>query len=647
MMNTDLPDKSIQQAIACTCSLDTKQPFFRYQIPLFIGSFLIVGALLVRWLWPQGSWLSVGLYAAVLVLQGRRMIVKGLKNLLRLRFDMNTLMTLAVIGGMALGEWLEVAVIVILFAVGEALERYAVSRAENAIGKLLEQAPQTALVETDAGWQMMPVADVQVGMRIRVRSGAAVPLDGVVFAGESSVVEAMITGEPLPVDKHIGDPVYAGTLNQEGSLDLEVTAEQGDTRLAKIVELVSRAQAQKGRTETLITRFARVYTPLVIVLALAVMFVPSLVFSQPFYPWFYQGLAVLLIGCPCALVIATPTAVVAAHAKAAQVGVLIKGGSHLETLGRLEAIAFDKTGTLTVGKPVVTAFTVLDETYPVPIILARVAALESRTDHPIAQSLVAYVRAQGIAYDTLSVTEFLTRRGAGVEGSIEGIRVVLRKPTIEEDSVIHHRNQSTVGTDVVVLFDETLVGHFTLADTLRADAVITMRQLDQLGVKTRIILSGDNDHAVTHVAQTLQIQGRARLMPEDKLAAIEALKVDHHQVAMVGDGVNDAPALALADLGIAMGASASDTALETADVALLGEDLRKLPFAIRLSHRTYRIILSNIIFALGLKLATLSLVIPGRLTLWFAILADVGATLLVVMNSLRLLKTPEHHPRGD
>ncbi|TVP97156.1 MAG: cadmium-translocating P-type ATPase [Acholeplasmatales bacterium] len=622
----------------CTCCNETVRPMIKHHGIWLLGVVLMGAALFTHWLWPAQSWLRISLYAAVVWLNGRHLLLQGLQNLVKFRFDMKTLMTLAVIGGMALGEWLEVAVIILLFALGERLERYAVDRAENAIGKLLEQAPQSALVQTEAGWQSLPVAVVRTGMRIRVRSGTAVPLDGVVVAGESALVEAMITGEPMPVDKQVGDVVYAGTLNQEGTLDVEVTAEQGDTRLAKIVELVMRAQSMKSRSETVITRFARYYTPIVMVLALAVILVPTLVFGQPFALWFYQGLAVLLIGCPCALVIATPTAVVAAHAKAAQAGVLIKGGRHLETLGRLEAIAFDKTGTLTVGKPAVMAYTLLDHTMDEPTMLARVAALESRTDHPIAKSLLDYVDAKGIDYASLVVTAFMTRRGAGVQGRIDGVDVVLRKPTEQEEAQNGVTDSEAVGTVVMVLYDDIPVARFLLADTLRKDAIETMRQLEKLGVRTRIVLSGDSEAAVHDVAGKLALKAQARLMPEAKLVAIEQLKEDHRHVGMVGDGVNDAPALALADLGIAMGAGASDIALETADVALLGDDLRKLPFAMRLSRRTHRIIWTNIVFALGLKLVTLSLVIPGRLTLWFAILADVGATLVVVLNSLRLLQ---------
>lgn len=645
MMTSDTAVENVSSPILCECCIESKRPFLRHHLMLMVGIGLIGLAIVVGWFWPKGQWLSIVLYASVLVIHGRQMMLKGLRNLLRVHFDMNTLMTIAVIGGVAIGEWLEVAVIVILFAIGGALERYAVSRAEKAIGKLLDQAPQIALVDTGEGWRTCPVSDIRVGMRVRVRSGAAIPLDGFVLAGESSVVEAMITGEPLPVDKQVGDVLYAGTLNQEGILEFEVTAEQGDTRLARIVELVSRAQAQKSRSETIIARFARVYTPIVIAIALGVMFVPYLVFSQSFYPWFYQGLAVLLIGCPCALVIATPTAVVAAHAKAAQAGVLIKGGAHLEILGRVDAMAFDKTGTLTEGKPIVTSFLMLEKSFDQNTVLRVVAALESRTDHPIAQSLVTYARVQGTDFDSVEVQHFLTRRGAGVEGIIEGHNVEVRKPTKEEEGMIHNHLEQPVGTPVIVLFDERPIASFWLADTMRPDAAVTMQRLEQLGIKTRLILSGDSEQAVNHVARQLEVRGSSRLMPEDKLLAIETLKRDHRSVAMVGDGVNDAPALALADLGIAMGAGASDTALETADVALLSDDLRKLPYAIRLSRRTHRIIFSNILFALGLKLATLSLVIPGLLTLWFAILADVGATLIVVMNSLRLLQTQKHQER--
>ncbi|RPF57072.1 heavy metal translocating P-type ATPase [Aquisalibacillus elongatus] len=588
---------------------------------------------------------TIGSFIASIVIGGHRLFIAGFQNPIKLRFDMKTLMTIAVIGAALIGEWIEGAAVVILFAISEALESYSMDKARNSIKSLMGIAPKTAFVMRHGEKQEVHVDDIQVNDIVIVKPGEKIPVDGVVAKGESSINQAAITGESVPVYKAINDDVFAGTLNEEGYLEIKVTKLVKDTTLAKIIHLVEEAQNEKAPAQQFVDRFAQYYTPLIMLMALGVATLPPLLLGASFEVWLYQGLAVLVVGCPCALVVSTPVAIVTAIGSAARNGVLVKGGAYLETLGNINAIAFDKTGTITQGRPVVQRYQNLsllsDHEW-----FSIASSLEQQSQHPLAQAVIHY--AEQFDLSSYEVKDFQSVTGKGIVGTINGSRYQIGSPDMFNlgPSTQHEVEALQEQGHTVVLMSENdqIIGLIAIADAVRDMSKDMVGELHKLGMDHSILLTGDNAKTARSISEQVGIKEYlSQLLPKDKQTEIKQLSQKYGKVAMVGDGVNDAPALATADVGIAMGSAGTDTALETADIALMGDDLNKLPFTVRLSRRTLNIIKQNIGFALGLKVLALLLVIPGWLTLWIAILADMGATLLVTLNALRLIKNKENN----
>ncbi|MBB6283427.1 heavy metal translocating P-type ATPase [Geobacillus subterraneus] len=593
--------------------------------------------------------LAVVMYLGAIAIGGYSLFWTGLRNLVRWQLDMNTLMTIAILGAAAIGEWQEGAVVVILFAISEALERYSMDRARRSIASLMEMAPAEATIQRGAEEVTVPVEDVRLGEVMIVKPGAKIPLDGVVVNGASTVNEAAMTGESLPVEKTVGDSVFAGTLNEEGFLEVKVTKRADETMLAKMIDLVEEAQAERAPSQAFIDRFARYYTPLIMIVALLVAVIPPLVVGGNWLDWVYRGLAVLVIGCPCALVISTPVAIVTALGHAARRGVLIKGGVYLEQIGRFDAVAFDKTGTLTEGKPSVTDVVVYEESRE--RLLAVAAAIEKRSQHPLASAVVRLAEEDGVPFLDVPVDDFQSLTGQGVKAVVENETYYIGRPSLfadmlgrlpdeAEQRIAAFRQEGK--TVMAIGTADRLLGLIAAADQLRPSATETVAALRRLGVGEVVMVTGDHEQTAQAIGRQAGVSDiRAGLLPEEKLTAIRELKQRCGMTAMVGDGVNDAPALAAADIGVAMGGAGTDTALETADVVLMADDLRQLPYTVRLGRRTLAIIRQNIAFALGLKVLALVAAVPGWLTLWLAVFADMGATLLVTLNSMRLLRVKE------
>jgi Zn2+/Cd2+-exporting ATPase len=558
--------------------------------------------------------------------------------------DINVLMLVAAVGAVFLGQWSEAATVVFLFALAQALEARTLDRARSAIRALMDLTPSEALVRDDTGERRVDVERIVPGTTIVIRPGEKIPLDGQVLAGESAVNQAPVTGESLPVEKQAGDEVFAGTINGRGALDVRVTRFRRDTTLARIIHLVERAQAQRAPAQALVERFARVYTPAVMALAAAVAVVPPLAFHLSWHESIYRGLVLLVVSCPCALVISTPVSIVAALAGAARKGVLIKGGMHLERTSGVRCIAFDKTGTLTRG--------VLDVVNVVPLdgesirsVVALAASVEQRSNHPIALAIVAHASGAGITVAPAEGVSSLAGRGA--EGTVGAARVLLGNHRVFEErgicSEAIHRQLDELSvsghTAVLVARDGQPVGIIALADRPRESARDAVELLHGLGVPVVVMLTGDSRATATAIASDLGIdEFRAELLPEDKVAAVKQLQSRYGSVAMVGDGVNDAPALATADVGIAMGVAGSDAALETADVALMADELLKIPYTIRLSRATVRNIRVNLAISVVMKAAFVVAAVAGVATLWMAVVADTGASVIVIANALRLLR---------
>lgn len=572
-------------------------------------------------------------------------------------FNMSVLMTTAVIGALAIGEWQEAAVVAVLFALSDWLEAWTYDRARRSIHQLMESAPKRARVKRDGGETELTVEELVVGDVVVVRPGEKIPVDGVVIRGESAVNEAPITGEAIPNEKSVGADVYAGTLNTYGALEVRVTKPAQETTIAKIVQLVEEAEGRRAKTHAFVDRFARVYTPVVIGLAALIVVVPPLLLSQPWQPWIYRGLALLVVACPCALVVATPVSIISAISRGARRGILIKGGVYVEELAQLRAVAFDKTGTLTKGRPVVTDVLPLAG-WSEEELLQAAAALEGLSEHPLAEAVVRAGRERGIV--PAAVERFEALPGRGVKGVVATLPGLSRDGSGSATAVplyvgngrlfdelgvsdpqaealldrLHHEGKTTmlVGTS------EKIVGVIGVADELRPEAAAAVAALKRIGVPRTVMLTGDHRLAAAAMAARAGVDDvLAELLPHDKVRVVEELKAVHGRVAMVGDGVNDAPALAAATVGIAMGGAGTDTVLETADVVLMSNDLSKLPFAVQLGRATLRVIKQNICVAVGLKLAAVLAVFPGWLTLWLAIVADMGATVLVTLNGMRLL----------
>ncbi|TKH15604.1 cadmium-translocating P-type ATPase [Peribacillus simplex] len=631
-----------------------KEPFWKQKENIKVVFSVIL--LLVSWIldnrYADGSIMPVIGYAAAIIVGGYSLFVNGLKNLVRLRFDMHTLMTVAIIGAAVLGEWGEGATVVILFAISEALEKYSMDKARNSIESLMNIAPKEALILRGHHEMMVAVDEIEVGDIMIVKPGQKLAMDGRIMKGASTLNQAAITGESEPVFKTVEGEVFAGTLNGEGLLEVEVTKRVEDTTIAKIIHLVEEAQAEKAPSQAFVDKFAKFYTPAIMLIALAIAVLPPIVMNGDWSEWIYRGLAVLVVGCPCALVISTPIAIVTAIGNAAKHGVLIKGGVYLEEAGALKAIAFDKTGTLTKGVPEVTDFKVLSDVLNEQDVLAIAAALESRSQHPLATAILHKAENHDVDYHSLLVEDFTAITGKGIKGKINQEIYYIGKPHLfeEEPGIVFSDDvlklisgfQNT-GKTVMVLGDQMkLLALIAVSDEIRESSKEAIRKLHELGIEKTIMLTGDNigtAKAIGAAAGVHEIE--AELLPQDKLTMIKRWKQKYDRVAMVGDGVNDAPALAASTVGIAMGGAGTDTALETADIALMGDDLSKLPYTIRLSRKTLKIIKQNITFSLVIKILALLLIAPGWLTLWMAIFADMGATLLVTLNSLRLLRIKE------
>jgi Cd2+/Zn2+-exporting ATPase len=592
---------------------------------------------------------GLALAAVAIWLAGVDTYTKGFMALRRGKLNINALMSVAVTGAFVIGEWPEAAMVMALYAIAELIEAKAADRARNAIQGLIELAPdQSDVRQSDGTWKTLPSKDVVLGAIVRIRPGERVPLDGVVTEGTSTVNQAPVTGESIPVDKATGDTVFAGTINETAELQFRVTAAASDTTLARIIHAVEEAQQTRAPTQRFVDRFAAVYTPAVFAFALAVALLAPWLMGFTWLAALYKALVLLVVACPCALVISTPVTVVSALASAAKRGILVKGGTYLEEARKLKAVALDKTGTITEGKPKLVEWVALRGDHDKGRLGQLAASLAGRSDHPVSKSIF-----QGLALEAGDVSDFTALSGRGVQGTIEGETFILGNhrlieergqcsPAIEAQLTIHE-NQ---GRTVTLLADESAVlALFAVADTIKESSRQAIAELKALGV-TPIMLTGDNIATAKTIASQAGIdEAQGNLLPEDKLAVIKALQARHGATGMTGDGINDAPALAQADIGFAMGAAGTDIAMEAADVVIMNDDLRRVPATIRLSQRTHTVLWQNITLALGIKAVFVVLALFGSATMWMAVFADMGATLLVVANGLRLLKVPNADAR--
>ncbi|RUT28055.1 cadmium-translocating P-type ATPase [Paenibacillus zeisoli] len=582
-------------------------------------------------------------YVAAIVLSGYSTFWRGLKNLLRLKFNMDTLMTVALAGAVVIGEWKEATLVAILFGLNELLEGYGMSRARKSMEALLSAAPKQAVVlRAGDRTETIAIEELQVNDIVVVRAGEKIPSDGTITEGNSAVNEAAITGESIPVSKSAGDTVFGGSVNTEGLLKVRIEKAYQDSSLSKIMHLVQEAQDTKTPTELFIDKFARYYTPAIMIIAALVVLIPPLLFGAPWMKWVYEGLAILIVGCPCALVLSSPIALVSGMTRSARSGVLIKGGIHLEQLGRINMIAFDKTGTLTEGRPAVIQEVVYDSEH----FYATAGAMEQSSLHPLAEAVVRKAEESGVAHFA-PVSDLITLPGQGIQGDIEGTRYwagneqllqhVSLSP-LDSERVQADLNQMKEAGLTIVLVAEAkhVLGIVGLADQIRPESRDVITKLHQAGIEHTVMLTGDHAGTARTVAQATGVTDwYAGLLPEQKVDKIKELAAKGN-IAMVGDGINDAPALATAQLGIAMG-KGTDSAVETADIVLMQDHLGKLPTAIKIARLSNRIIRWNIGISLGLKLIALLLTIPGLLTLWIAVMSDMGATILVTLLGLTVL----------
>ena len=628
--------------------------------PLALAGAAALAAEAVHWL-GGAEWIAAALALGAIAICGLGTYKKGFIALRNGNLNINALMSIAVTGAMLLQQWPEAAMVMVLFTVAEWIEARSLDRARNAIQGLMQLAPEQATVQRgDGHWEVVAAAAVAPGALVRVRPGERIALDGHLVSGRTSIDQAPITGESLPVDKGPGDAVFAGTVNGAGGFEYRTSAAVGDTLLSRIIHAVEQAQGNKAPTQRFVDRFARIYTPVVVALALGVAIVPPLLMQGAWWDWIYKALVLLVIACPCALVISTPVTIVSGLAAAARKGILVKGGAFLEQGRRLTWVALDKTGTLTHGKPVQTGCEAAprDDGRSAPATrpasglddggLLRhrrlAASLAGRSDHPVSQAIARAAQAEGI--DTKPVTDFQALPGQGVRGLIDGRAYALGNHRMVHDQglcsgPLEHRLDTLErqGATVVMLADpHQVLALFVVADTLKPGSRDAIAALHALGIRT-LMLTGDNPHAAQAIGREVGItEVRGNQLPQDKLAAITELARGEQVVGMVGDGINDAPALARADIGFAMGAMGTDTAIETADVALMDDDLHKLAGFVRLSQATHRILVQNIALAIGIKAVFLALTIAGLGTMWMAVFADVGASLLVVGNGMRMVR---------
>ena len=588
---------------------------------------------------------AIALYSIGIVSGLLMVLPKAWRSLVTVRPDMNLLMSVAVVGAVLIGEWFEGAAVASLFSFSLLLESWSVGRARRAIASLMDLSPPTAHLKDEAGnVSDLAPAEVPAGSIVVVRPGEKIPLDGLVVDGTSSVNQAPITGESVPVEKEIGSDVFAGTINGDGLLEVETTKAAEDTTLARIIKMVGDAGSKRAPSEKWVEKFAAIYTPVVMVVALMMLVIPPVAFGEQWAVWLYRSLVLLVIACPCALVISTPVSVVASLAAAARNGVLIKGGVFVELPAQLKAIAMDKTGTLTMGEPSVIDVVPMNG-HDEPELLTRAGALERNSNHPLARAIVEETKRRGMTIPAAEQFEII--QGKGASGVIDGRTFWLGSHRYleergQETPEVHQQleaMQEAGRTVVVVGNDEHVCGFITLADAIREETRDAIRQLHEAGVRQLVMLTGDNEGTAKAIASEAGIdEVHAELLPEDKVAAVERLVEQYEFVGMIGDGVNDAPALARASLGLAMGAAGTDAAIETADIALMSDDLSKLPWLIHHSRRTLSIIRQNIAFSLAVKVMFVILTFAGFASLWAAIAADMGASLLVIGNGLRLLK---------
>lgn len=577
------------------------------------------------------------LYVIATIISGYTTFFRGLKNLFKLKFNIDTLMTIALVGAVAIGEWKEATLVAILFGLNELLEGYGMEKARRSMEALLQVAPKEALKVENGQELIVPIASLQVGDVVKIKPGEKIPSDGMVSEGKSSVNEAAITGESLPVEKESGEPVYGGSINNEGLLLVRIDKAYKDSSLAKILHLVQEAQETKTPTELFINKFAKYYTPLIMVAAAFVMLIPPLLFQGDWMTWLYQGLSVLIVGCPCALILSSPIAIVSGITRNARNGVLVKGGVFLEQLGKIDTLAFDKTGTLTKGEPHVAQLECYDEERFFQV----AGAIEKSSSHPLAKAIMKEIDSRRISVP--EPDEILTLSGRGMKAKVNGQTYWLGN----EKSIGHIAMQDTIqsrieqlkeeGLTLVLVADEQhVLGMFGIADEIREESRSVIAALHKLGITSTVMLTGDHQKTAEKVATAVGVsEFYGNLLPEDKVKRIKEMSAKH-TVAMIGDGINDAPALASAQLGIAMG-KGTDSAIETADIVLMQDHLGKLPEAVSIAKKVNRVIRFNIIVSLGLKVIALLLTIPGWLTLWIAILSDMGATIFVTLVSLTIL----------
>lgn len=611
--------------------------------PMAVSGIAAVLAEGVYWVNDGNHWAVIVLALVSIFTGGLSTYKKGWIALKNRNLNMNALMSIAVTGGMVIGHWPEAAMVMFLFALAEVIEAKSLDRARNAIRGLMDLAPETATVrQPDGSWAELPAKQIAKGTVVRVRPGERIALDGLITSGRSAINQAPITGESLPVEKAEGDQVFAGTINETGSFEYQVTAGASDSTLARIIHAVESAQGSRAPTQRFVDQFARIYTPAVFVVAVLVAVVPPLAFGGEWFDWIYKALVLLVIACPCALVISTPVTIVSGLAAAARRGILIKGGVYLEGGRKLKALALDKTGTLTHGKPEQTDF--LPLIGDAQQVAAWAASLAARSDHPVSQAIARKANREGVSLH--EVDDFAALPGRGVRGRIDGRMLQMGNHRLAKElglSEVALQSQlqglERQGKTAILLMNETTVlGIFAVADTVKETSRAAVADLQALGVHT-LMLTGDNQYTADAIAAQVGIsEARGDQLPEDKLKTIESLIGSEGQVGMVGDGINDSPALARSDIGFAMGAAGTDTAIETADVALMDDDLRKIPTFIRLSRTTASILTQNIALALGIKAVFLALTFSGHATMWMAVFADMGASMLVVFNGLRLLK---------
>lgn len=622
-------------------------------IVITLAGLMALGAEVTSYLLTtEKSLIVLILSVMAIALGGRATLKKGFQALRTFTLNINFLMMIAIIGAFLIGEWPEAAVVTILFALAELIERYSLDRARHAIQSLMAMAPEEARVLISEGnWNALPLKQIQMGDIIWVKPGERIPLDGLITKGESSINQAPVTGESIPVDKGVGAEVFAGTLNEHGSFEFAVTATQNQTLLAKIIHAVSEAQQQRAPTQRFVDAFSRYYTPLMVLFAVLVAIGPPLFLGLPFEPWIYKALVLLVIACPCALVISTPVTVVCGLAAAAKHGILIKGGTYLEQGYKLKALAFDKTGTLTEGKPILTDIIVISPRLNEENLLQYAASLDAHSEHPIAKTIVN-------AYETrcnttlLPVSQFAAITGRGVKGFIEEQLYFVGNHQLAEDNQICNSTVETLlarleqeGKTTIVISNATeVLGILAVADQIRATSATALNSLHQIGIKT-VMITGDNALTAKAIAEKVNIdQIYANQLPQEKLQVMETLLKKYRYVGMVGDGMNDAPALAKSTIGFAMGAAGNDTALETADVALMEDNLQKVATFFKISKITKTRLIQNISLAIAIKGVFFVLALMGEATLWMAVFADMGASLLVVINGLSILRFKEQRP---